>query len=134
MYVVVFSYTPVSFTNKTFRHNTTEIFIMTKQDLKSYIYSRKTISMKYFRNYNLYISHVCLFILIDALKVSCFIWLLFLFKSCIAFILHFSMKLHYKFYCPINAYGRGCTSTCQKGLAGHQCALRRCFPGQVIEI
>ena len=41
MYVVVFPYTPVSSTNKTFRHDTTQIFIMTKEDLKSCIYLRK---------------------------------------------------------------------------------------------
>ena len=78
MYVVVFPYTPVSSTNKTFRHDTTEIFILTKQDLKSCIYLRKTISMKYFRNYILYISHVCLtclLIFIDAFKASCLIWI-----------------------------------------------------------
>ena len=55
-------------------------------------------------------------------------------QNCIEFILYFSMKLQFKFYCPSNAYGRGCTSTCHKGLPGHQCILRRCIPGQVIKI
>ena len=33
------------------------------------------------------------------------------------------MKLQYIVYCSSNAYGRGCTSICEKGLAG------RCIPG-----
>jgi hypothetical protein len=40
MNVVVFPYTPVSSTNKTFGHDTTEIFIMTKHDLNSYLFKK----------------------------------------------------------------------------------------------
>ena len=39
------------------------------------------------------------------------------------------MKLQYIVYCSSNAYGRGCTSICEKGLAGHKCNAGRCIPG-----
>lgn len=55
-------------------------------------------------------------------------------QNCIEFILYFSMKLQFKFYCPSNAFHKGCTSSCHKGLSGHQCSFRRCIPGQVIKI
>ena len=59
----------------------------------------------------------------------------FISNTCIFILLHFSMKLHYKFYCPSkfyypgNKYTNGCNIACNNGLSGHKCKLRRCLPG-----
>ena len=107
------------------------VFIKDEQFDKKYFYF----------NCVLYISSVYLtqvFNLFIIRDFCCLLWHLdcrelvnlSLFKMYIEFQpLHFSMKLHYKFYCPSNAYGHGCITPCRKEKSGHKCGLSRCRPG-----